>query len=474
MADNVPLLITRPALHIGEAVDHAGFGKHQIYMFLACSFCWLVSSIALESVTWLIEHLQLNSTFFLSSSERGLLAMGTPIGILFGSPIFGIMSDIYGRSKPILICLYFTTILFLLNLVASSFEALFLFRVLIGLFCGGLEMIPNNLFIETTPTSWRNHLRPLMHIAWNLGSVLCIGFASAVTPGDYHSFNILCVLPGLLACVLTTYWFLFNESPHFLHVVGKTQEAEETIKGMAERNNVSLPEDMRLIDLGFQNEEEYDMKTRLKELFHPDLRLATLLLAFMFAFITSSYYLSFVYFADYLHLTESSKTVHIVYTAIPAGRFVGALVTSAVLNDYGALRLMELSGLFCGACALCLLATTNVTFLWIDHFLMFLFFEVSYCSLYSYAPELYPTSIRGTAIGILAAIGDSSDIVFSFLGSVLAERYPASPVIAAGAMMTFVSFCSLILAFTHGETTGSHLPETVTTESRSNRVSIRV
>jgi MFS family permease len=200
-----------------------------------------------------------------------------------------------------------------------------------------------------------------------------------------------------------------------------------------------------------------------RDLLRSDLMVANILLGFMFMFLTSSYYLSFVYFSEYLQLSQTTSAIHVIYTAGPIGRFIGSLITSAVLDYYGALRLMEISGVLCGVFAFTLVMTSNVVYLWHGYFLMYLFLEICFCSLYSYAPELYPTSVRGTAIGVLAAIGDSSDIIFGLVGGLFVEEHPSGPMICAGTMMAAISFCALVLMYTHGEPNENNLVSDILT-----------
>eukprot|EP00299_Pterocystis_sp_00344_P015386 c7680_g1_i1.p1 GENE.c7680_g1_i1~~c7680_g1_i1.p1 ORF type:complete len:483 (+),score=84.90 c7680_g1_i1:48-1496(+) len=445
---------------VSDAIENAGFGKYQLFMLLACALCWFVGAIAFESVTWLIEAFEDDESSTLGSSERGLIAMATPLGILLGSPFLGTLSDVWGRSKPIVVAMAITCTAFVIGAVATAWHSVFVLRVCAGFAVGGLEMIPNNLFIETTPINWRGKLRPLIHIAWHLGSVLCIIFASTVPKGDWKLFNVLCAVPIAFSFVVTTHWFLTNESPHFLNVAGKNEEAKKMLEQMCKTNGKEMIKgELEIVHA--VSDDDITLSTRLGELMDPAFMLLNVVLSFIFMFLSASYYMSFVYFAEYLHYTDNAQDVHVIYTAAPAGRLLGSLVTSFVIDSVGRLKLIEVGGLFGGLFGILLVNVDGAPFLWLCFFFMYCALELIFCSLYTYAPELYPTTIRGMGLGILAGVGDSADVIFSFLGSLMSESHPAIPLYVSGGMLLAIMVLARVLDMNGLETAGHELSSTM-------------
>lgn len=116
------LISHKQTYSVNDAIESVGFGRFQMYMLITCSLCWLVGSITFESITWLIESLEANEQYNLGIDERGLLAMATPLGILLGSPFMGVWSDLFGRSKLVVLALAATTGAFIIQAVSPRFD----------------------------------------------------------------------------------------------------------------------------------------------------------------------------------------------------------------------------------------------------------------------------------------------------------------------------------------------------------------
>jgi hypothetical protein len=107
-------------MSVTDAIEDIGFGMFQVKMLIACALCWLVGSVTFESVTWLIESMESNAKMHVGTEQRGLLAMATPLGILAGSPFMGTWSDMFGRSKLIVLAMAMTVIAFVVQLTSDA------------------------------------------------------------------------------------------------------------------------------------------------------------------------------------------------------------------------------------------------------------------------------------------------------------------------------------------------------------------
>jgi len=375
--------------------------------------------------------------------------------VLFRS---GAFSDVYGRSVVIVTSLICSAIAFMANVFAEDWQTAFIFRVLTGCAVAGLEMAPNNLFLETTPERWRGRLRPLMHTSWHIGSFLCITFASAINQGDWQTFNLLCTIPVLFTAIITFPWFLRNESPYFYNFVGKNQEAKATLNKIAEFNGNALLEG---VVRPYQMGDDLPWTDRMKILFSTPLIIPNIMMAMMFMFLSSAYFLTLVFLADCIRDTDQAHEVHEVYTAGPTGRLLGSILSSLIIDHVGLLNMIILGGFFGCLAGISLLLSTKFLAMWISLFFMYMCIEIVFCSLYTYAPELYPSIVRGTAVGILVTIGDIADVVFGFLGHVASDKHPVAPIITAVGMMMGIAMAGAVLKVFDRRVKGHMLPQNI-------------
>lgn len=126
----------------------------------------------------------------------GLLMTCYPLGQLIGSPLFGRLSDIYGRKKIILITLLGTTIGYIITAISTSFviiEGIFVGLLLCGFFEGNIA-IAQAVIADLTRNE--NPQDKIFHFGW-INLFVCIGFI--VGP----------FLGGILADPTLVSWFTF-------------------------------------------------------------------------------------------------------------------------------------------------------------------------------------------------------------------------------------------------------------------------
>lgn len=168
----------------------------------------------------------------LSSWLQGFIFSAGLTGIMFGSLVFGRLSDKYGylfffRLCPLLIAGASLWISF-----SHSITILTINLLIIGFAIGGAYALDPSYVSEIMPVKWRRTMLGISKASSGIGNILMILVAWYVlkTAADPAIWNRLFLLLTLFAVLtfLARLWFV--ESPEWLALHGRVQEAEKNIR----------------------------------------------------------------------------------------------------------------------------------------------------------------------------------------------------------------------------------------------------
>ncbi len=296
----------------------------------------------------------------------------TMLGAATGGIVFGSMGDRFGRAKGLAWSMICFTLFGTLGYFVKSQEQLLFLRFMVGLGVGGTWPNGVSLLAEYWAQVSRPALAGLMGAAANLGILLLalLGKGYPVTPGTWRSVMLMTGSPLVLA--LLAWWFV-PESPQWL-------KAREEKKGPAP----GMP---------------------LRELFRPPLLRTTLLgiglgaIPLLGAWASSKWMLPW---ADEIGgaVNPGYKAVTLLYWA--TGATLGGLLGGYAGKLLGRNRSYALISLC--ACAMNLFIYTQLRPLE-RVFLPAVFMQGAVSTMFFgwlplYLPEIFPTRVRATGMGI--------------------------------------------------------------------------
>jgi putative MFS transporter len=256
---------------------------------------------------------------------------------------------------------------------------------------------------------------------WAYGSVLAalIGYLFIPRFGWQAAF-IVGALPALYVFVLRR---AIPESPRYLLSKGRVAEAEEVMRQVGESAATSTPASQATA----ASPAAAPIRARLADLFAPAFARRTVMLWLLWFTMVFSYYGIFTWLPGLLRskgfgLQEAFLLNLMISLFQIPGYFTAAylverwgrkstLVTFLLLNAVGAFAFAGQS----------LSASPDVarTLLWGG---VMAFFNLgAWGIVYTYTPELYPTRLRGTGVGLAAAVGRLGGVIAPYaVGSMLA------------------------------------------------------
>ncbi|CAH1257360.1 SLC22A5 [Branchiostoma lanceolatum] len=282
---------------------------------------------------------------------------------------------------------------------------------------------------------------------------------------DWWKLQLAISAPFLL-CL--SYWWLLPESPRWLIVTGRTEDAKRVIKRTARMNGADFPDklyremDSNLIRHNGDDDKERRQHNVLDLVRTPNIRKITLIVGFTW----------FVMIAVYLGLSLGAPELpgdpYVNFIVGSCMEIVAVVVAWSTMDRWGrkppAIAALLVTGISCGATAAvpkdlwqvstCL---TMVGKLGVS---------VAYAVFPVYSAEVFPTVVRNMGIGMVAMIGRAGGILAPFV-ALLGEYWAPLPLLTFG----ILSFLDGVAILALPETLGVPLPNTL--EDAENLIGMR-
>ncbi|ODN76288.1 hypothetical protein L202_06217 [Cryptococcus amylolentus CBS 6039] len=463
----------RKAALINAEINKFGFGRYQICIWFLCGFGYFLDLAWSQGVG--LAASAIYQEMGVPAGKQGIIYSCANAGLAFGALFFGLLVDVIGRRWAFnLTCLITSFFGLLLSAPKFNYPAICAIYFLSSLGLGGNIPIDATIALEFLPQN-RRFLVALLSMWQPIGVVVAsaIAFGTAaryrcdtdldscknVADGEAccsvssnmgwrYEFIILGCMT-LLVFFVRYFIFTFHESPKFLLSKGRYEEAIEVLHKIAAFNKMPPPtltaEQLYAIDREHNINAPTNMATakhvwthrvlgsfkHLKGLFTNRLQM------FIFALLAVAYmgdYWSFNLAGSFLpivllnhNVSDGATTVtetyrQYVYIYLPG--IIGAILAlfSIQLPLVGRKWSLVFSAAMQGlSMAMYTQVRTTAGYVGLNalEYVMQTYFNAV---LYSSAPELFDTTYRGSASGMLSCLGRLAGIVAPFAG----QKYLAS------------------------------------------------
>ncbi|GMN48186.1 hypothetical protein TIFTF001_017355 [Ficus carica] len=423
---------------VDEALVAMGFGYFHVLVLSYAGMAWI--SEAMEMMLLSFVGPALKSAWGISSHQQSLITSVVFAGMLVGAYSWGMVSDKHGRRKGFLMTATVTASAGFLSSLAPNYISLLFFRCLVGVGLGGGPVL-SSWFLEFIPAPNRGTWMVIFSAFWTLGTIFEASLAWFVMPT--LGWRYLLALSSIPSSLLLLFYWVAPESPRFLCSKGRTTEALSILEKIARLNGTKLPpgrlvsdhqielheknpesEDTHLLSPTRGNEDATTKATNpntgvlssLLVLLSPKLLRSTLLLWFVFFGNAFSYYGLVLLTSELSNgqskcipkLLREEKSQDVSYRDIFITGFAelpGLLIAAFTVDRLGRKSSMSSMFFICCICLLPLLVhqPQNLT-------TGFLFgartcITATFTIVYIYAPEIYPTSVRTSGVGLASSVG---------------------------------------------------------------------
>ncbi|XP_062590703.1 organic cation/carnitine transporter 2-like [Saccostrea cucullata] len=392
------------------------------------------------------------------------------VGQMLGATIFSVIVDKNGRHGVTCFCFIALTVCSL-GLAFNTFFALFvILRFLIGAFQQGVQMAQGSLIIEMFPAEFRATTTLIGALMWAVSVASLSLFGYLLRDQSWRYLQLLVGLIGI-HCI-GTHW-LQHESLRWLVANGKDEEVKVWIRRAAKWNKkdpekilkrlyTPSKEEVEILlansDHQIADNEDDPMKEKYNIL---DIVRKRRVLFLSFILWTAWFVVSLSYYALYLMSSSLSGNRFLNFflnaLAETPSQFVLWYLVGKIGRRYTSIGFFALSGFFLIASALILKYTVNLIVLSMIFSLVGMFgIAGAFSCLFLITPELYPTNLRSTGLGLSSTAGRIGSILSPFASS-FALHVPWGPGLTFGTLCLIVAFLFLWLP----ETKGKLLPTTV-------------
>jgi MFS transporter, putative metabolite transport protein len=348
----------------------------------------------------------------LTATWLGAIGSSSLAGLFVGALISGWGADRYGRRPIYAYNMVAFVGLSLVQLTVGSASQLLIIRFLLGLVLGTDYVVCKALLAEWTPRVNRGRALSLMGVAWAVGYALAymVGMAfESAGPGAWRWI----LASGAVPALISIPWRLgIPESPLWLTLVGHTAQARRVIE-----QSLGQGYDIGTVASGTAE------KATLRELFNSQHRKATLVAAILFFCLVVPYFAVSTFIPQVMAALHVSgdKVAGLIYIL---GLMFGS-VAGFVIVDWLPRRVFVMGSFAITTVALVISnLTTHLVVLSFAIFSCVL--SAAQAQIYVYLPELFPTSVRASGLGIAVAVSRLGAAAGTFLLPLCVEQYGVS------------------------------------------------
>lgn len=432
-----------------HALDHIKVGSAHLWILALVAFGALLDAMTQANIGLVGPRLAEN--WGTTPFQLGLLSTVTFFGMAIGSVVAGYTNDKYGRKFTYTYNLLLFTIGSLIAGFSGNIEILLAARFICGIGLGGELSTALTLVSEVMPTKIRGAALGTVNIAaGGLGLLiapalvtLMFGPLEGLFGGPETSWRWVLGIMAIPALAVFVYRIFLPESPRFLLSKGRVDDANSVLtrlslnrlrkpKGMVAKPYITIPG-------GHELPKE---SVNLSDIFRGGLRRRTLIVWTTIAMTFGAQLTILVFMPTVLVSRGYDIQSSLLYTTvINIGGLVGAILATffgykirrKVVLGYGAIIAIFVALAFG-------FSTSFATIILFGALLQVMFIVLN-TTAWMWAPELYPTKVRGFGTGCAVTVGFLSASIFPLLAGWLFEAGGVLPMFAMIALMYVVMAC---------------------------------
>eukprot|EP00762_Andalucia_godoyi_P000081 ANDGO_02415.mRNA.1 Putative transporter svop-1 len=432
---------------VQDAVEIIGFGRFNVRLFFLVGLVCM--SDAMEMLLLSFVSPVVSCEWNLSPIEEASLSMVVFGGMMVGALLWGYVSDRLGRKMAFVIGTATTGVFAALSAASLSFGMLLFTRFMVGAGVAN-SAVAFSLLSEFLPIGFRGKCLMWIELFWTLGTVLEVGLAWAVLSSyGWRVLLAVSAIPAFVALVLSP---MLPESPRFLIVSGRKDDALAILQSAAATNKALLPKG-ELSGGMWASKERASFAVFLTK---PMMRLLVPLCVIWFA--NSFIYYGLVLFTTVALSSEDdsgsvstarvctiSNDVFLQILITTCSEVPGLVLSVYGLERYGRRRLMALQMAITSLSIVLVSAPFNSVFLTVSLSVGRAAIYGAFAVVYVYTPEAFPTTVRALGLGLCSAFARVGGVLSPIVANGVLSNSLLVPVLLYGGCAAVAAIVSLYL-----------------------------
>jgi len=380
-----------------ERLEALPVGSFHYKLLFVTGLGWLFDSMDTGLIAFILPVLA--KEWQLTAGQMGWIGSIGLVGMALGAIAAGALADRIGRKKVFTITVLLYSISTGLCALAWSYTSLLVFRFLVGFGLGGELPVAATLMSEYAPAKLRGRFIVLLESFWAVGWIAAACIAYLLIP--VFGWQIAFIIGTLPAAYVFLIRLHMPESVRYLLTKGKISEAQDIVADLEQRLHVPVR--------AFEPEEpvlRQEVSPSLSTLWSKPFIIRTIMLWIVWFGIVYSYYGIFMWLPSLVYqqgftVVKTFEYVLIMTLAQLPGYYCAAWLVDVIGRKYTLSLFLLCSGIasyFFGHSD-----TAGMILLW--GAIMSFFNLGAWGVIYTYTPELYPTSIRAFGSGWAAGVG---------------------------------------------------------------------
>jgi MFS transporter, putative metabolite:H+ symporter len=374
---NIPALLRHP---------------QQRKLLFSAGLSWLFDAMDVGMVSFIIAALKVD--WHLGDQQIGFLSAVNSLGMAAGAAVAGILADRYGR-RSILMC---TLVIFSaasgMSALATSYFVICVLRFVAGFGLGGELPVASTLVSESVPAKERGRAVVLLESFWAAGWIVSALIAYFVIPHyGWQTAFLIGALPAVYAIYLRR---AIPESPKYLG----------------------------------RRSERVSFGKRLASVWSSQHRRNTITLWILWFTVVFSYYGMFLWLPSAVMMKGFGLVKSFQYVLIMSiAQLPGYFTAAYFVEKFGRKFVLVIYLLLTAGSAIWFGHSDTQGMLVTAGFCLSFFNLGAWGAMYAYTPELYPTLVRSTGVGLAASFGRIGGVIGPYLvGMMVAAKTPLTTI----------------------------------------------
>ena len=367
------------------------------------------------------------AAFGLENSQLGMIAAAAPFGFLFGALFAGYLGDKIGRKKVMMYALAVYAIASLVGALSGSFEMFLIARIIAGAGAGAESAIIAPFLSEFVPSHRRGWFIGTLAGFFSFGFVAAALIGRFVVPAFPEGWRWAQVITFLPILLLLWWRRKLPESPRYLLNAGRTEEAEAVVAELEDKVRRATKAELPPIDPNHAPEaapQKFAFMKALAFLWGPQMWRVTSVTWIIWFVITFAYYGFFSWIPTLLvskglTITTSFTFSLYIYLAQIPGYFSAAWVNERLDRKYTIAIYLAGSAIS----AFWLSQMTEPVLITLAGIFLSFFLNGTYAGVYAYTPEVFPTWVRATGVGLSSSFGRIGSISAPLIIGLFANQW---------------------------------------------------
>jgi putative MFS transporter len=418
---------------VEQGIRLAGVGRFQYRLFLIFGLVWMADAMQVLSIGFSAPSIA--KTFGIGMPQA--LESGTVffVGMLVGAFVFGRLADRIGRRPVLMMAVLIDACFGVASAFAPDFTWLLALRFLTGIGVGGTLPVDYTMMAEFLPSERRGRWLVLLESFWAVGTILLAVLALLALRWGDDAWRAIFFVTGIPALVGVVLRFSIPESPMYLNRSGNAERARAVLERVARVNGRSATIPVL--------HPEMPATRGLGALFGGGLRRRSVGLFVAWALISIAYYGVFVYLPVKLSaqgfgfLRGQEFLILLALVQLP-----GFALSAYGVERWG--RKPTLVGFLLLSAAGCLCYSFgSATAVVVGSTLLMSFALLgTWGALYAFTPEVYPTELRASGMGMAGAVARFGGL---FAPSIIAPVMATHFTLSLGMLAGFLAFAAVAI-----------------------------